>query len=469
MILGGEHMTAPQSNKSSSVSAYEHYVLGQQYIIKRTRSDIETAKRHFDAALELDPDYAPALAGLADAILLLTDDVRCYGDTPVMQARATARPLIERALELSPDAFEVHAAKSLYHDIANEAGPAIEHAEKAIERNPSYGRAYNQLSMALGMSGDPAAPIMSVVRKGFEVDPTSLLNLQSIANQYINRLRLEDAEKIAVQMETTHPDSDMTTFLWGSLEQARGNYAKAIEIYLSAKDPMGLSLLVFNIQIMAISMGWGEIFDDYDTASAFEAYANTGQMDNANALAEKVMSDEKNLIIYDTMLAIAEWQARGGDYEATLETLRPFDEPDPDNWSPHFALSTGCAGALLSWYARLKLDKTTSAALYLSKLEQVLKVTRGDPDRTQVAAEYLEMSLAVAKGEMDRAIEILEGALDQTMWLADSFVTAVWMEPLFDDLRFMALKARVQDHLASERRKCEEAGLIDRMKALLAG
>jgi hypothetical protein len=70
---------------------------------------------------------------------------------------------------------------------------------------------------------------------------------------------------------------------------------------------------------------------------------------------------------------------------------------------------------------------------------------------------------------MDRAIEILEGALDQTMWLADSFVTAVWMEPLFDDPRFMALKARVQDHLASECRKCEEAGLVDKMKALLAG
>ena len=81
LILGGQDIKAPQTKRTSNIDAYEHYLLGQQFLNKRTRDDINRGKVHFEKALEGDPDFAPAMVGLADAHILLTN--RGYGLTPL--------------------------------------------------------------------------------------------------------------------------------------------------------------------------------------------------------------------------------------------------------------------------------------------------------------------------------------------------------------------------------------------------
>ncbi len=112
--LVGPDQAAPVAQAAASMPAYELFLQARRLIQGRTRSGIEAARKLLDEALALDPDYAPAQAAAAQAVLLLNDEgVRGYGDIPLDQAEAIAQPLLDRALALDPDLAEAHAVQGL--------------------------------------------------------------------------------------------------------------------------------------------------------------------------------------------------------------------------------------------------------------------------------------------------------------------------------------------------------------------
>src|SRR5439155_25606388 len=88
--------------------AHSEYVRGRYYWNKRTRDDYRRAIEHFQRALDIDPAYAHAYAGVADCYLLLTD-VDSDPAIPLTKAAAAAR----RALEIDPALPEAHTSLAL--------------------------------------------------------------------------------------------------------------------------------------------------------------------------------------------------------------------------------------------------------------------------------------------------------------------------------------------------------------------
>ena len=62
----------PAATGTTNVKAYETYLLGREQLNNRTRSSIESARDNFRRAVELDPEFAPAYAYQAIALLLLS-------------------------------------------------------------------------------------------------------------------------------------------------------------------------------------------------------------------------------------------------------------------------------------------------------------------------------------------------------------------------------------------------------------
>lgn len=113
------------------VEAMEYYLRGRRFLFQTRRRSLEFAREMFQRAMEVDPDFALAHAGVADVAALLA----MY--FPAAQTDLeTARAAAERALQLDPELAEAHAALGGVLFVSGDV-PAAERAfERAVELDP---------------------------------------------------------------------------------------------------------------------------------------------------------------------------------------------------------------------------------------------------------------------------------------------------------------------------------------------
>jgi serine/threonine-protein kinase len=128
---------------TENIEAYQAYLKGRALLYRRgasTRQGMVMMQK----ALELDPTYALAWAGLADAYSLLG----YYGNIPPDEASAKAREAVEQALRHGPDLAETHTARALRALLFDwDWVMSRQSFLKALELNPGYiqGAAWYQL------------------------------------------------------------------------------------------------------------------------------------------------------------------------------------------------------------------------------------------------------------------------------------------------------------------------------------
>jgi tetratricopeptide (TPR) repeat protein len=153
VILSEGEKKAIERDRSVNLQAYEFYLRGRQFIHQWSRSGLEYARQMFRRAIEIDPEYALAYAGLADScsLLYMNCDAR---EQNLTQGNTASR----RALELGPDLAEAHLASGLVHSLSMRFTEAEREFEFAIKLDPKlfeavyhYGRArYAQGEFAEG-------------------------------------------------------------------------------------------------------------------------------------------------------------------------------------------------------------------------------------------------------------------------------------------------------------------------------
>jgi serine/threonine-protein kinase len=150
--------------------AHEAYLKGRHFLSKRTPKALRTGLEYFQLAIEKDPSYALAYAGLADAYNLLGDYL---GPPKEFFPKAEAAAI--RALEMDDTLAEAHASfgyvkSSFYWDWPG----AEKEYKRAIELKPSYAQAHQWYAFNLIQLGrfDQA---IAEVRRARELDPLSLI------------------------------------------------------------------------------------------------------------------------------------------------------------------------------------------------------------------------------------------------------------------------------------------------------
>jgi serine/threonine protein kinase/tetratricopeptide (TPR) repeat protein len=134
---------------TADVRAYEHYLRGRQFLHETRKKSLEYAREMFSRAIEIDPAYALAHAGVADSCSLLAmfypgnaEDLEC------------AERASQKALELRPDLAEAHSARgaALWQQGSVEA--AEREFERAIELDPKLFEAYYFFARARFQEGE---------------------------------------------------------------------------------------------------------------------------------------------------------------------------------------------------------------------------------------------------------------------------------------------------------------------------
>ncbi|MDT4898358.1 MAG: eukaryotic-like serine/threonine-protein kinase [Acidobacteriota bacterium] len=227
--LTGEEKLLLGKRYTDNTEAYRLYLKGRFCLSKTTKEALNNAIKHFRQAIDIDPDYALAYAGLADAYYALSSN-----HLPANEAMPKARAAAEQALQMDETLSEAHASLGLVKAFYewDWSGAEMEY-RRAIELNPGYASAHHWYGWYLALMGRLNEAIAEI-KQASELDPLSLeinsdLGLSFFfARQY--ERAIEQFEK-ALEMD---PNSIWTRFFMGWAREQKGDYAEAIEDYKRA-------------------------------------------------------------------------------------------------------------------------------------------------------------------------------------------------------------------------------------------
>ena len=254
--IAPHELTSIRTTSSADINAYDFYLRGRQFFRRFRKVDIEHALQMFRQAIELDPDFALAWAGLADCYSFLV----MYAD-PDPNYVEEAHEASKRAVQLSPDLAEPHASRGLACLVSRNFTRAEEELRKALELNPNLFEAYYFYARTRFHQGDMEAAA-DLFRKAAEVDPSDYqsrcLRVQILrGNGQEEQAKIEAAEAVAVVEKHLewHPDDARGLHLGAGPLVALGQYEKSKQwlrraLELDPDDPIVLYNLACNFATM---------------------------------------------------------------------------------------------------------------------------------------------------------------------------------------------------------------------------
>lgn len=158
---------AVERTATPNMEAYEYYLRGRQFFHRKTRRTLRFAEQMFRRALQADPRYAPAHAGLADTCSFLY----MYYDASDENLRC-ADEGSRRALRYGADAAEAHVSRGIALTLTRRYDDADGEFERAIELNPRLYDAYYFHARARWAAGDQQGAAELFLR-ATEIQPDS--------------------------------------------------------------------------------------------------------------------------------------------------------------------------------------------------------------------------------------------------------------------------------------------------------
>ena len=137
VTLSPKERRAIQAVATRDVNAFDFYLRGRQFFYQMDRRRYELARQMYRRAIEIDPAYALAYAGIADCASFLF----MYADSSEANQQQ-AMEASEKALELDPELAEAHASRGLALSLSKKYDEATEEFETATRLNPKLYEAY---------------------------------------------------------------------------------------------------------------------------------------------------------------------------------------------------------------------------------------------------------------------------------------------------------------------------------------
>ncbi len=162
-----------------SAQAYELYLLGRHYWHQRQPQSLRQASEYFQSALELEPRFALAYAGLAECYLAMVP----YASMSRAEAVRLAEPLLAKALTLAPSLAELRLALGHLHLLKTEWNHAETELRKSLALNPNLASAHMFLGNVYNDTGRLDMAYASY-RDALRLDPlhaTVLMNISQVA------------------------------------------------------------------------------------------------------------------------------------------------------------------------------------------------------------------------------------------------------------------------------------------------
>jgi Tol biopolymer transport system component/tetratricopeptide (TPR) repeat protein len=187
--LTGEEQKQLAKRGTRSSQAHDAYLRGRWQWSTHTPEGLASALVYFTRAIDLDPEYAQAHAGIADYYIIL--GLQC--GLPPAESFAAAKQSSATALKIDPSLAEAHTSFGVaLWAYDRDYGQAAHHLQLAITVNPDYATAHQWFGMLNSARGRKEIAVASLERAR-KLDPRSPALAASLARAYINAGRPERA------------------------------------------------------------------------------------------------------------------------------------------------------------------------------------------------------------------------------------------------------------------------------------
>lgn len=214
---------------TESVEAYTFYLRGREFLHLRTRSSYRVARQMFARAIELDPLYARAYAGLAVC------DAKLYSKFGVATSVDAILATADRAIDIDPKLAEAHAARGFALKTQGRRAEALAVFGRALALDPGCFEAHEFLAEFHFQDGDFEQAAALYLRM-MEIQPSDYRSPFALQMIYQSLGREAEAEKYAriglarAEAEIRlHPDSNLPLELGAPALASLGERDRAIE------------------------------------------------------------------------------------------------------------------------------------------------------------------------------------------------------------------------------------------------
>jgi eukaryotic-like serine/threonine-protein kinase len=214
---------------TTSVAAYQAYLQGLFFWNKRTTADIERSAEYYRQAVDIDPEFAAAWAGLASAYVLFVPSEYEVRSIPFGEALARAEAAARRALALDPGQAAAHTALALAYEkrgMMEEAGVSYRQAIEADPRYPTARQWYASYLAMLGRTAEGVEQIQAAAR----LDPLSLVILVEVGELLQAAGREAEATAAYEHVMGLYPGAYLVNYFAGVHFLQRGEYTRAADL-----------------------------------------------------------------------------------------------------------------------------------------------------------------------------------------------------------------------------------------------
>jgi serine/threonine protein kinase/tetratricopeptide (TPR) repeat protein len=223
--LSPQEQEAVKRHYTQNPQAYQEFLVGRSLLTQEDQiASLEAARRHFEAALALDPNYAPALAGLSHVEGYYFRDV---DSNPVHQQRA--EQFARQALAIDPQLPEAHVALSRYYGENFKYIDSVREARLAIEEEPDNALAWDMLGWALAYQ-TPPDPVEAekAAREAIRLNPSISYAQYHLGRALFLQGRYPEAMAAFDRCEELSGNSSGANFGRAQALSAQGHYSEAI-------------------------------------------------------------------------------------------------------------------------------------------------------------------------------------------------------------------------------------------------
>ena len=139
-----------------NLAAYDYFLRGRSAFLARQRDENAIAREMYRKAIELDPAFARAYAGLA---LTYADEYRNQWASDGKRSLETAAQLAETALQIDPGIPDVYSVLGYVRAVHHDYQQALQLHERAVRLDPSYADGYAYIGATYSHLGKPAKAI----------------------------------------------------------------------------------------------------------------------------------------------------------------------------------------------------------------------------------------------------------------------------------------------------------------------
>ncbi|HKN59986.1 MAG TPA: protein kinase [Candidatus Acidoferrales bacterium] len=222
--LTGEETQQLSRRYTDNPEAYQLYLKGRFYWNKRTQQGFLKAIEYYQQAIDKDPSYGLAYAGLSESYPPLST----FGWFPAHDMMPKAKAAAHKALEIDPNLAEAYTGLALATTYYDWDWPKAEgYFQQAITLNPSYPTAHQWYSLFLQVTGR-SQEAAAEIKRAVDLDPFSLAVNQQVGSIYYLARHYDEAiEQLrrTIELDANFP---LSHFQLGRVYAAKGRHREAV-------------------------------------------------------------------------------------------------------------------------------------------------------------------------------------------------------------------------------------------------